>query len=115
MKPYIDVPKTIALLAKEYAPISGVYFAAMRAAGYDDAAIVAECHEYGQDATDRAAFPAMLQERTKGLANAKLFAAAPELLAACLKMMEWMQARGHDYADFAAPYDAVQAAVDKAQ
>ena len=65
MKPYIDVPKTIALLTKEYAPISGEYFAAMRAAGYYDDTIVAECHEYGQNATDRAAFLTMLQERTK--------------------------------------------------
>ena len=51
----------------------------------------------------------------EGGANAKLFAAAPDLLAACQKAMAWMQARGHDYCDFAAPYDAVQAAIAKAQ
>ena len=51
----------------------------------------------------------------EGLANAKLFAAAPELLEACQKAMAWMQARGHDYSDFADEYDALQAAIAKAQ
>ena len=54
-------------------------------------------------------------DASEGVANAKLFAAAPDLLAACQKAMEWMQARGHDYSDFAALYDAVQAAIAKAQ
>ena len=51
----------------------------------------------------------------EGVANAKLFAAAPDLLAACQKAMAWMQARGHDYSDFADEYDALQAAIAKAQ
>ena len=49
------------------------------------------------------------------IANGKLFAAAPDLLAACQKAMAWMQARGHDYSDFAAEYDTLQAAIAKAQ
>ena len=55
------------------------------------------------------------QAGNEGEANAKLFAAAPDLLAACQKAMAWMQARGHDYSDFAEEYDALQAAIAKAQ
>lgn len=48
----------------------------------------------------------------EGLANAKLFAAAPELLAACQKAMAWFDG---NQSDSAAEYDALQAAIAKAQ
>ena len=56
-------------------------------------------------------------DTSEGVANAKLFAAAPDLLAACQKAiewMEWMNKRGYRRFDFAAEYDALQAAIAKA-
>ena len=54
-------------------------------------------------------------EGDEGVANAKLFAAAPDLLAACQQVLEWMKESGFEYLDFADEYDAVQAAIAKAQ
>ena len=54
----------------------------------------------------------------EGVANAKLFAAAPDLLAACQKAMawmEWMNERGYRRFDFADEYDTRPAAIAKAQ
>ena len=51
-------------------------------------------------------------DTSEGVANAKLFAAAPDLLAACQQAMKWIKKRDFDYI---AEYDALQAAIDKAQ
>ena len=48
----------------------------------------------------------------EGVANAKLFAAAPELLAACQQAAKWIEKHGYDYT---AEYDTLQAAIAKAQ
>ena len=51
-------------------------------------------------------------DASEGVANAKLFAAAPDLLAACQQAAKWIEKRDFDYID---EYDALQAAIDKAQ
>ena len=55
------------------------------------------------------------QSGNEGVANAKLFAAAPDLLAACQQAAEWMKESGFEYLDVADEYDALHAAIAKAQ
>ena len=55
------------------------------------------------------------KEHAEAHANARLMAAAPDLLAACRAVDEWYDLVRQDYPEMLAPYQAVQAAIAKAE